>query len=544
MKKYIIGGMVVLLAFAASANDISISVNSIGFLPKAEKLATSKSACELFMIVNEVNGKMVYEGRNIRRVFHEDTNMELWILNFSDFTKKGKFYLKISDSVRSAPFKIGEDVYNESFRMACLGLYQWRCGTAVEIEYNGNVYKQDACHLDDAYEDYTGQEGKKRDGTGGWHDAGDYGKYVVNAGVSVAVLFNAWEHFNKKIKKTNLNIPESGGKLPDFLAELKWETDWLLKMQYPDGSGKVSHKLTRLNFAPFIMPGADSAKRYFSGWGTSATADFVAMMAMASRYFKPYDTEYAEKCLEAAILSYECLQNYPEYKRFEQGDFRTGGYQTGDVDDRLWAAAELWQTTGEKRYLLDFEGRINNYKRKNDFDWDWGNVKNLAVFTYILSKNPGRNESIVKEIKQDIIYVADSIVEVAKNDAYGRTLGNSYYWGCNGTVARQTVNLQIAHILTGNEKYRNVALDAIGHIFGRNYYTRSYVTGLGHYPPMNPHDRRSGADNVKEPWPGYIVGGGHTATDWVDVQASYSHNEIALNWQAALIYALAGFISK
>jgi endoglucanase len=58
---------------------------------------------------------------------------------------------------------------------------------------------------------------------------------------------------------------------------------------------------------------------------------------------------------------------------------------------------------------------------------------------------------------------------------------------------------------------------------------------------MKPHDRRSGADGIEEPWPGYIVGGGHSATDWKDVEESYSTNEIAINWQAALVYALAGF---
>jgi len=65
---------------------------------------------------------------------------------------------------------------------------------------------------------------------------------------------------------------------------------------------------------------------------------------------------------------------------------------------------------------------------------------------------------------------------------------------------------------------------------------------LGIEPPMHPHDRRSGADDVEAPWPGYIVGGGHEATDWVDIQESYSHNEVAINWQAALVYALAGFV--
>jgi endoglucanase len=95
--------------------------------------------------------------------------------------------------------------------------------------------------------------------------------------------------------------------------------------------------------------------------------------------------------------------------------------------------------------------------------------------------------------------------------------------------------------MSPNPAYVNTALDAIGHLFGRNYYGRSYVTGLGHRPPLNPHDRRSGADDIKEPWPGYLIGGGHSATGWNDAQEDYKTNEIAINWQAGLVYALAGF---
>jgi endoglucanase len=271
---------------------------------------------------------------------------------------------------------------------------------------------------------------------------------------------------------------------------------------------------------------------------------------MGARYFKPYDAGYAQACLDAAKKSYTFLKNNPEHKRFQQGDFRTGGYQSQDWDDRLWAAAEMWETTGESQYLKDFEeravavqsgrrGRASGDK-KIDEDWDWGNVRNLGMFTYVLSKREGRNSELLESIRKDIIDVADAIVAHAKRDVYGRPLVR-YYWGCNGTIARQVLNLYVAFRTSQKPEYIDTALDAIGHIFGRNYYGRSYVTGLGHKPPMKPHDRRSGADGIEEPWPGYIVGGGHSATDWQDIEESYSTNEIAINWQAALVYALAGF---
>jgi endoglucanase len=86
-------------------------------------------------------------------------------------------------------------------------------------------------------------------------------------------------------------------------------------------------------------------------------------------------------------------------------------------------------------------------------------------------------------------------------------------------------------------------LEAINHLFGRNPFGRSYVTGLGDRPPQFPHDRRSGSDDVVPPWPSYLVGGPWPKpTDWYDAQEDYKTNEIAINWNGALIYALAGFV--
>ncbi|HEX5472965.1 MAG TPA: glycoside hydrolase family 9 protein, partial [Lacipirellulaceae bacterium] len=127
---------------------------------------------------------------------------------------------------------------------------------------------------------------------------------------------------------------------------------------------------------------------------------------------------------------------------------------------------------------------------------------------------------------------------------YGRPLGDRYHWGFNDTVARQTMNLQVAYRLTGDKRYSETALDAINYLFGRNPFGRSFITGLGHNPPLHPHDRRSGSDEVDLPWPGYLVGGPWpNARDWHDTQDDYRTNEIAINWNGSLIYALAAFVN-
>lgn len=534
-------------------SDEAIRLNSIGFLPDAPKKASIIADCSEFHI-KDADGNVVFSGTVTGPKHQEDVQQDVWCADFSELKKSGTFYLEVPSIGRSVDFSIADDVYNFSFYTGMRAMYLWRCGTAVYGEHNGDIFQHAICHMNDGYEDYLGREGVIRDGTGGWHDAGDHGKYVVNAGITVGSMFLAWDHFQDQLKNYNFDLPDTAPGFPDFLKELKWETDWLLKMQLPDGSGRVSHKLTRTNFSGFVMPEDDDEKRFFTEWSSAATADFVAMMAMAARYFEPFDAGYAITCLDAAKNSYAFLQANPDNVAWRQGDFRTGAYGTSDADDRMWAAAEMWHTTGDADCLADFEKRIAEYEprrrrgeaepsntSKVDEDWDWGNVRNLGVFTYVLSERDGKNAELVAQLKNDVLATADSIVAHAQNDVYGRPLVR-YYWGCNGTIARQVINLQVANKISPNEKYIETSLDAVAHLFGRNFYNRSFVTGLGHNPPMLPHDRRSGADDVEAPWPGYIVGGGHSATGWLDEQESYATNEVAINWQGALIYALAGFV--
>ncbi len=538
-KKVKTTDLLLILYFSASilfGADSDIKLNSIGFLPDRPKLASIAASCSDFSVISVPEGEEIYSGTV--------TGQNVYTADFSSVTEDGTYYLDVPGVGKSAEFDIGLDIYNFPFYTVVRGMYLWRCGTAVSGTHNGITYSHEACHLNDGYLDYVSSEHTIKDGTGGWHDAGDFGKYTVNAGITVGMMFQAWEHFQDKIEGISLDIPESGGSIPDYLAEMKWEIDWVLKMQYPDGSGKVSHKLTRTDFSDFIMPEDDYEDRYFVPWGSAATADFVAMLAMASRIFQPYDASYSQQCLDAATLSYDFLAANTANHSADQSGFSTGGYTTSDSDDRLWAAAEMWETTGDSKYLNDFESRVNGFIDKIDEDWDWGNVKNLGMFTYLLSERSGKNSSVYNSIHDALISVADDIVSTTDSDEYARPLGSAYYWGCNGTVARQTMNLQIANMISPNEDYVNTCLDAIGHLFGHNYYCRSYITGLGHNPPMNPHDRRSGSDGITDPWPGYLVGGRHSNKDWVDEEGSYETNEIAINWQGALIYALAGFIDN
>ncbi len=421
MKKQFLFTVFFLTVLIVQAQINAIHLNSLGFLPKHKKTATITQECSDFQLLDS-HGKVVFAEKTTGPVFQEDVNQKVWHADFSSFEKEGKYVLEIPGVGKSVRFKIADDVFNFAAQTSMRAFYLWRCGTAVDAEYNGNHFHTEACHMQDGFEDYTGNPGSQRDGTGGWHDAGDYGKYIVNAGVTLGVLFMAWDHFQPEIKRLNLDIPETAPGFPDFLKELKWETDWVLKMQYPDGSGRVSHKLTRTSFSAFIMPEEDHEKRYFTDWSSAATADFVGIMAMAARYFKPFDAAYAQKCLDAAQVSYRFLQENTDNKVFIQGDFKTGGYQTGDSDDRLWAAAELWETTGDKTCLDDFEKRAAALNFQIEENWDWQNISNLGMFTYALSQRKGKNAEKEKSIKNNIIENAEALVKKAGADVYSRPL--------------------------------------------------------------------------------------------------------------------------
>jgi endoglucanase len=533
--------IILFITAALFAADTDIRLNTLGFFPDREKRASISAACTNFSVVNAADGSEVFSGQVTGPKNNTDTQENLYTADFSSFAEEGTYYLRVDGVGRSPDFAIKRNVYNFAYFTAMRAMYLWRCGTAVSGAYNGNTYQHAACHTADAYLDYISGHTLK-ESLKGWHDAGDYNKYTVNAGITVGMMLQAWQQFKPLIESVTLDIPESGNSLPDFLAEVKWELDWILTMQLDNGS--VSHKISTPGFCGFIMPEAETAPRYFVPWGSAATADFVAMTAMAARIYEPYDAGFSKTCLDAARKSYDFLAANTANHPADQAGFTTGGYTTSDSDDRLWAAAELWETTGEQKYLTDFETRANNQRVKIDVDWDWGNVKNLGMYTYLLSKRTGKSQSLNDAIKTRMIQVADSIVLTGTGHGYGRPLGTTYYWGCNGTVARQTMSLQIANLISPKADYTATALDAIGHLLGRNFYCRSFVTGLGHNPAMHPHDRRSMADTIADPWPGYLVGGGWPgAKNWVDIDTNYETNEIAINWQGALIYALAGFIA-
>ena len=222
-----------------NAADSDIRVSSIGFLNASTKQATLMVYASSFSINRESDNSVAYSGTLTGPALNADTSETVYNADFSSLTETGRFYVAASGVGRSVNFSIAPDAFNMSLYLHMLGFYGQRCGTAVNVGWRGHSFIHAACHLNDGYLDYVGQPGVLKNGEKGWHDAGDFGKYVVNAGISVGCMLQAWEQFPAALTPLQLPIPEHGGPIPDYLAEIKWETDWLLTMQFADGS--VSH---------------------------------------------------------------------------------------------------------------------------------------------------------------------------------------------------------------------------------------------------------------------------------------------------------------
>lgn len=524
----------------------AVRVNSVGYFPDRAKVATYVGDATSFR-VRSLAGEVVLEGTSSGEIRTRDTGERVRHADFSELREPGEYYIEVPGVGRSPDFRVATNVYEEPLVAAMLGLYGQRCGSAVELEWQETSFSHGSCHEAEPSLQYVeGEEGTK-DARGGWHDAGDYGRYTVNGAFAVAFMLKAYEEFPDRLAGLELPIPERGDDMPDVLDEVRYQLEWLLKMQLSDGS--ASHKVTAQRFEGTILPENDGSALYFVGPGTAATANFAAALALAARVYEPYDADFAERCLTAAQQAFDFLLANREPITPDQSQFSTGGYESAGYDDeRAWAAAELWKTTGDAAALEEFEllfGELGFMMRRN---FDWSDSTNLALLTYLSAEREGRDEAIVDNVRTMTLAVADSLVLDAQNHGYGRALGGLYYWGINGVLARTAYNLVAAYRLEPEAKYLDAVTAQVDHLLGRNPYGRSYVTGVGYRPARFPHHRPSMVGGVA--WPGLLIGGPHTGLQgegretvpegltWEDASDNYRHNEVAINWNTALVYAL------
>lgn len=552
-----LGSMLVLVALTSPSLSDRIRVCQVGYLPTETKFAMlADRATGKAKIRDMASNRVVGEYEIGKPALDESTGDHVALVDFSKLTRAGKYVVEVDGVGRSYPFEIGKGAFSRAYRLALRSFYGQRCGMDVDMAPDFPQYTYKACHLDDAiFHASSGKTGTMKS-VGGWHDAGDFGRYIVNSGITTGTLLWTSELYGSKVNKLKLDIPDSKPGVPDILTEVKWNLDWMLTMQDTDGG--VWHKLTTANFPGFIMPAEDKQPSYIVGTGvapfknTTATADFAAVCAIASRLYRPYDKTYADRCLTAARRAWKWAVANPNvlYQRNPEG-ISTGGYgDNNPSDELLWAAAELFRTTGEREFNDYF---LANYAKWNPLVDDkspqgWPQLGNLAMYSYALSGRKEADQTAVSKIKSAAIRAADLIAARSQANGYRIPLRlNEYYWGSNAVVANYAMMLRIANRFQRKAAYTNLAMDMIHYIMGRNTFNTSYVTHVGTKWAMKPHHRPSAADKIDQPWPGLIVGGPNSdnkptpppARHWLDEEGSYSTNENAINWNAPLVFILA-----
>ncbi len=465
---------------------------------------------------------------------------------------EGRYFLEYAGEKRTV--SVSADPWRQVTDALIKGLYYQRCGCELTEKHAGR-FMHPACHTAPAV--LWDDKDVIRTVTGGWHDAGDYGKYVGPGAVTAAHMMYAFLLCPKGCSD-ELGIPESGNGVPDILNEVRYELEWILKMQRDDGA--FHHKLTKAQFAPFIMPQDDHGREYLMPVSHCATAAACACLALAYRVYREFDDTFAGKMLSAALLAYEWLDEHPDFVPFTNPEgVRTGLYGDRSVKDELfWASCELYASTKDPRYR---EAAERYYSEGLDLtSYGWADVSGLGAVCCLFVLRESAGDILYTELRDRFIEKCRSIAGISESSGYRTALpADRYIWGSILPIMSNAMSMILYGLLTGDDTMNSAALIQWDYALGLNALDKCFVTGFGENRVMNPHHRPSGSDRIEDPVPGLISGGpnksfpypqnrerlGNTpaAKYYLDEQPSADTNEVAIYWNSPAIFVGAYFSS-
>lgn len=571
-KKHVVILLLFLFHVSLVAQDASslIRLNQLGFYPGGKKIAViADNSDGDFAIKSVQSGEVVYRGKlSGPRKSPYSPNVTR-IAEFTSLTTPGTYKINLQGKGDSYTFEVKPKVLNPLTKALIKGFYFQRMSTHLYPEYSGRWSRADG-HPDKEVIVHPAAASASRPAgsvvscPGGWYDAGDYNKYIVNSGITMGTLLSLYEDFPSYFDTLNLNIPESGDKVPDLLNEILWNLRWMFTMQDP-ADGGVYNKVTNADFDGMVMPSQCVTPRYLIPKGTAATLDFAAVMAQSARIFGRFKTllpGLSDSCLTAAenawkwaVLNPKVVYDQNKMNREFKPVINTGGYGDFDFSDEfIWAAAEMYVTTKKSDYYKSVEMLPDTLMPLPS----WNEVRLLGYYSLARYQKKLRGDARkdFKIIKSSLIKRAERMTEGAESRAYQTVMGKSardFVWGSNSVAANQGILLIQVYKLTSDMKYLEYALGNLDYLMGRNATGFSFVTGVGHKTPMHIHQRQSEADSIDEPVPGLLAGGPNPGQQdgcttytsripdesYTDTVCSYASNEIAINWNAPAAY-LAG----
>jgi endoglucanase len=576
-----------------------IRLNQLGFLPAGAKravVATSSEEPFEWRLV-DADGKVRARGRT--QAFGKDraSGEQVHIIDFTRFQRPGEGYRLSVGEMQSRPFAIGTGIYDRLQYDALAYFYHNRVGIPIEARLVGEQWARPAGHPQDrdvpCFEG-TGTRGNswrgcdyRLDLSGGWYDAGDHGKYVVNGGISLWTLLNYHERQQRKggpspFADGKAAIPERGNGVNDLLDEARWEMDFLLRMQVPEGkravvpvgvkrpaanmamteidaSGMAHHKMASVKWTSLPMaPDADPEKRVVYSPTTGATLNLAANAAQCARIWRDIDAGFSARCLAAAERAYAAATRNPEV--YAAHDVTgSGGYGDGDFTDEFyWAAAELFITTGKPEYRQAVSGSTH-FRASPAQHFAWPRVATLGTISLAVVPN-GLSDDEIAMLRRSLVTAADFYLRDRRREGYAIPYSSDrYVWGSNSDLLNRAIVLALAHDFTGAARHRDGVIDLMDYLLGRNPLDQSYISGYGARPMRNPHHRfwaQQADPKFPPPPPGAISGGPNNAfgddeiarelrgtcapqTCWRDDYRTASMNEVAINWNAPLVWVAA-----
>ncbi|MDR7091091.1 glycoside hydrolase family 9 protein [Cellvibrio fibrivorans] len=539
----------------------NIKLNQLGFLPESAKWAVVPAgSAATFKVINTATNAAVLSGNLSAATTWSASEESVRLADFSSVKTPGDYLVRVDGVNDSYPFTIANDVYS-ALTAASIKAFYYNRNSAELLATHAGIFARPLGHPDTQVLVHPSAASAARP-TGtiisspkGWYDAGDYNKYIVNSGIATYSLLAAYEHFPEMFNNQNLNIPESGDALPDLLNETLWNLEWMLSMQDPNDGG-VYHKLTNKNFDGTVMPHQATSERYVVQKTTAAALDFAAVMATASRVVAQYEAQLpgmSAKMLAAAESAWGWAVANPAVTYKQPDDVKTGEYGDGNLADEFaWAAAELYITSKKDAYYTAM-------KPAETFATvpSWGDVRSLGWISLAHHRDNLTAVADKQLIANRIDGLAANLQTVWSASAYRVTMQkNDFVWGSNSVALGQAMMLVQGYRLNGKREYLDAAQAMLDYVLGRNATDMSFVTGYGDKATLHPHHRPSEADGIAEPIPGFIAGGPQpgqqdksgcnvpypsniAAKSYLDNWCSYASNEIAINWNAPLVYVSA-----
>ncbi|WP_219460293.1 glycoside hydrolase family 9 protein [Nonomuraea rhizosphaerae] len=544
-----------------------VRVNMVGYLPDGPKNATvvTTSTTPLEWLLRDSSGRTVARGSGKPRGTDASSRQNVQTIDFGSYARTGKGYTLTADGETSRPFDITADLYSTLPTDALKFYYTQRSGIEI-LDSLRPGYGRPAGHVGVAPNQgdvlvpcQPGVCDYSLNVRGGWYDAGDHGKYVVNGGISVHQLMATYERNRSAFTDRQLRIPESGNGVPDVLDEARWEQEFLLSMQVPAGkplAGMAHHKIHDANWTGLpLLPHLDPQLRELHPPSTAATLNLAATAAQAARLFKPYDPAFAARNLRAARLAWAAAKANPTRYASATDGVGGGSYDDNNVSDEFyWAAAELYLTTGEREYrdfVLASPHHTGDIWRDRGFDW--GNTAQLGRLDLATVPNnlPDR-----ARVRRSVVEGADKYLATQRAHPYGMPYDvPDYDWGSNNLVLNNMVVMATAYDLTGTEKYRRAVRESMDYLFGRNALNQSYVTGYGEVASHNQHSRWYAHQldaTLPNPPRGTLAGGPNSSIQdpiaqrllsgcapqfcYIDDIESWSTNELTINWNSPLVW--------